>query len=238
MEGPLAAWSWPGVPLKPLGPMAARGGLLLAAAEQSRDRLLLSPEVSSEMLSPGGGSEPLLRPGPWLSALAVCPVSPCPGGPALLPPQPLLGAAAWAPPAPAALGMDGATQLELPPMGSFPPGNTVSLPDNSLGCRAMGVQFLRVSLFPLCRPMHPEHLKLAVSIASAAVPTTLLRGFCDCSQGREAGQQAPQGSNFQGSSHRSGTLPSQPCGHPPWCDGDCLMHPPPPSLSPPPSLLS
>lgn len=135
-------------------------------------------------------------PGPS-SGLAVCPMSPCPGESALLPPQPLLGAAAWAPPAPAALGVDGATQLELPPMGSFPPGNTVSLPDNSLGCRAVGVQFLRVSLFPLCRPMHPECLKLGVSIASAAVPRTLLRGLCDCPQGREAGQQAPQGSNCQ-----------------------------------------
>lgn len=109
LGGPAGWLSRPGVPLKPLGPVSPGGGLLLAATEQSHDRLFLCPEASSEMLSAGGGSEPLLRPGPRLSAPATCPVSPCTGGSALLPPQPLLGAAAWAPPAPAALGMDGAT---------------------------------------------------------------------------------------------------------------------------------
>ena len=76
LEGPLVGWPGLGVPLKPLGPMSPGGGLLLAATEQSHDRFFLCPEASSEMLSAGGGFEPLLRPGPRLSALAMCPMSP------------------------------------------------------------------------------------------------------------------------------------------------------------------
>lgn len=157
----------------------------------------------------------------------MCPLSPFPGRSALLHPQPLLGAAAWAPPVPAALGMDGAMQLELPPMGSFPPGNTVSLPDNSPGCRAVGVQILEFHCFFCAGPRTPSVLNLPSPWPLWQCPQHGLGGSATVRRAQRSRAAGPLGSSCQGPSCRSSTPPSQPRRHPPWCDGDCLTRPPP-----------
>lgn len=53
-------------------------------------------------------------------------------------------------------------------------------------------------MFLLCWPTHPERLKLAVSVASVAVPTTWLRGLCDCPQGTEKPGSGPPGLQLPG----------------------------------------
>lgn len=125
------------------------------------------------------------------SAPAVCPLSPCPGR--SLPCSTL--SRSWGPllghhqcqPLWAWMGRRSWNSL---PMGSFPPKHRLPS-DNSPGCWSVGVQILEFHCFFCAGPTH-ERLKLAVSVASVAVPTTRLRGLCDCPPGtEEAGQRAP-----------------------------------------------